>query len=492
MRWLSLVLLVACSGDDKDGGTAPSPNDTATVDPTTTPTGTSLPTDSTGSTASTGSTGITGDTGGGTGHTGLAIVQLSNVLGAVHPELGSLVEVSWSQNQPADVFVEYSYDKGEWHRSPARSLDAGPHEELLLGVPYGTDVTWRVVVDGGVSSAEQVTTTDPLPTMPVPFVNTLVASEVDADADHVLVSVTSASLGSPWWVLILDRQGRVVWARQSDPNRTSLHPRLSHDGTRILHDQNAFWALFSLSEGSVQKIAIDGTLDHEWLTPGLHHPHQEMPDGSLAYGAFTGAYQESLIVVSPNGSVENLWDCNAWAASAGASAFCASNTLNYDEATDTFLFSFWTYETVVQIDGQGNTLRWFGHAPGSYSFSPADSAFWFQHGAHLTPQGTLLISTHQAEQDVSLVAREYTIDTVNEQLVEVWNAGVDQGIAGQQMGDAYRTPGGHTLQTYGTQARMREYQPNGAVVWDVSFVGAALIGRATALPDLYELAPPRL
>jgi len=487
---LSLVFLVACSGGDpKDP--AGSPTDTGPVTPTLTVDSSSGLTDTDTATQVTDSTvAPTGDTG------PVPAASLTAVSGAVHAEHGSIVVVSWEQDQAADVWVEYSFEVGSWRQTPLRSEDAGAHQELLLGVPYATDVTWRVVTDnagGQVSSLDQTTTTDPLPaSVPVSSITTYDEAGVDADAEYVLVSVPQnpGNFGDPWWVLIVDRLGRPVWGRQSDAGRMSMHPRLSWDGTAILHDQNQFWSEFGLGEdGTVQKVRIDGTIVHEWPAPGLHHPHQELPDGSLAYGAFTSYYDESLAVTAPDDSISYLWSCDEWATGIGAYPACASNTLNYDEATDTFLFSFWTLETVIQIDGAGTALRWFGHAPDSYAFSPVSSTFWFQHGAHLTDAGTLLISTHQTETDKQLVAREYTIDTVAEELVEVWNVGVDQGVIGNQMGDAYRTPGGHTLQTYGTQSRMREYQPDGTVVWDISFPQVSHVGRATALPDLYALAP---
>jgi hypothetical protein len=172
--------------------------------------------------------------------------------------------------------------------------------------------------------------------------------------------------------------------------------------------------------------------------------------------------------------------------------FCASNTLNYDEDTDSFLFSFWTLESVFHLDAAtGDVLAVYGSVADAYAFDPPDSHFWFQHGAHLTEAGTLLISTHVAENDTELVAREYAIDDANQTLVEIWNVGVGAGVPGNQMGDAYRFAGSdHTLQTFGTNPRMREFAADGTVVWDVSYP-TDNIGRATGLHDLYALAGQR-
>lgn len=481
---LLAVALVACSGADKDASDTLSGTTPAPTGDTGAPTG---PTSTPGPTPTASPTGDTG--------TPLTTVSTLSGLSAVpHATFGSLLEVTWTQDTAADVVVEYSVDAGVWLATPSAPYDAGTHTRIVAGAPYDHDVTWRVVA-GGAASAEQVTATGPVPDfVPITTVTTYDAAGVDPASPYVLLSVPALDegFGGAWHVMIVDRQGRPVWVRRSDPGRMSMHPRLSYDGTAILHDQNQFWVDFrSLGvDGTVQKLRLDGTLVHEWPTPGLHHPHQELPDGSLAYGAFTSLYDESLAITAPDGSLDYLWSCDSWAQGIGELAMCASNTLNYDAATDTFLFSFWTLETVVQIDAtSGEALRWFGHAEGSYAFDPVESTFWFQHGAHLTPEGTLLVSTHQSQPDVQLVAREYTIDEASETLHEIWSVGVDQGVDGWQMGDAYRTPSGHTLQSYGTQSRVREYQPDGTVVWDLAWPQTTHIGRVTPIPDLYALLP---
>ncbi len=54
-------------------------------------------------------------------------------------------------------------------------------------------------------------------------------------------------------------------------------------------------------------------------------------------------------------------------------------------------------------------------------------------------------------------------------------------------------PGGNTLQNYGSNLRLREVTPDGAVVWDVQWPTTApsfsVVGRSVMIEDLYALAP---
>ncbi|MEQ1569895.1 MAG: hypothetical protein ABMA64_29950, partial [Myxococcota bacterium] len=73
--------------------------------PTPPPETTSTPTSSTGDT----------DTGPVVTDTGTPVeLALSDVSARVHPQLGSLLIVSWTQSAQATVHVEYAFDPGDW------------------------------------------------------------------------------------------------------------------------------------------------------------------------------------------------------------------------------------------------------------------------------------------------------------------------------------------------------------------------------------------
>lgn len=444
----------------------------------------------------TGKTVIDGDSGSEEETPGYTEVQLSNVRGVLDEEYGTLLTITWDQAADATVWVEYSVDEGVWMASPPKAVSAGPAEQLLLGLPYEHDVTFRIVNDFGGGPLYSEDYEDNTYLFPDDFPEPLMvegdSSKWDPDVSYVLLSLGTLGQGGAF-VFIVDRQGRTVWARRSPPQTTSMHPRVSHDGTQLLIDENTFWAIFDAGKASrVQRMYIDGTIDETISTPGLRHAFTELPDRSLAWPATqkgSGPTNELIQIRSPDGDTETVFDCLEFLQAHNFRSYCGANTLWYDVQTDHFLYSLFTAETVVEVDRQtGEALRHFGHIEGAWGFSPEDSAFWWQHGAYYTEAGTLLVSSEAYQNASETVVREYALNEETETLEEVWSFGEGQGVWGSQMGEAHRLPSGNTLHNYGTEARLREVTADGEVVWDIDW-DAEMMGRSTGIADLYALLP---
>ena len=410
--------------------------------------------------------------------------------------MGSIPALRWQQSGDGEASAAYTF-AGEQHETPVVQTASGDNTLLLLGVPFGVAVDWSVAitVDGVVHTAEGSIQTEPLPdSVPQPTDLFSDPSALDAQSRYVLTTTNtprSVQTGAIW-TFIMDRQGRVVWAMETPPQRATLHARRSADGTDILIDHNSFWGVFDGGEESVViRVGIDGVVQETIATQHLHHPFIELPDGSLVWGASSSfSADETLRVRRPDGRIEDLWSCAALLESLGVEDTCGSNTIFYSEADDTFLFSLYSVETVIEIDhATGQTLNTFGHLPGSWSFSPEDAAFWWQHGPVITEEGTLLISSKVSESGTETVVREYALDASAQTLTEVWSFGIGEGVYGSEMGEAHRLPGGNTLHNYGTTARLREVTPDGEVVWDVTWGDSTFIGRSEVISDLYALWP---
>jgi hypothetical protein len=424
-------------------------------------------------------------------------LTLTDLRATVSDKIASILVVSWNQDAPAETYLEFSFDKDEWHTSPPTDRKAGPQTELMLGAPFDSTVTWRLVATTGTGtyvSSDSATPNGPPPMgIPEAFVrvNDLERRDLEAGRYWFMGLAEVDWQIDPWWTIIIDDQARVVWAMRTPNNRGSMHAQLSRDGKTLLLDRNAFWPIFSEELSTIDQVTIDGTVVRTIPTPGMHHPFVELPDGTIAFAAWTsGAWSGDFIrLVYPDDTLEYWFDCEAWLNSTGSDYWCGSNTLTYDESTDTLLFSLYSVETIVAVEySTGVATHWYGHAFGSYSFDPPGSAFWWQHGGHITAAGTLLTSSDVSTSGVEQVVREYEIDEANQTLREIWNFGIGEGLYGGVMGEATRLPNGNTVHNYGGLPRMREVTPDREVVLDIEWDGGG-IGRTVPIADLYALAP---
>ena len=431
---------------------------------------------------------------------------LSDLDARLHDAFGTLVIVSWTQDRPATVHAEFAGSDGVWLASPPRALEAGPHEEFLVGVPYEDTVTWRLVVEdasGVTASADQQIATAPWPAT-LPRANAPEVSEPalwDPAMPYVLLAMTEVEgdMVDPWWVMIIDRQARPIWAMRTSNAMITMHPHVALDGRSLLLDDNHYWGTFGSGgpDGQIKRMLLDGTVLETWDTPGLHHPFTELPDGTITYGRYSfPAYEnEWLIEIAPDRTTRTVFDCAVWL---GRAEDCGSNTITYRASTDSYLYSFFYLNTIFDIPrATGVPTRTFGEAAGSYAFDPPEAGMWYQHGGYWTDQGTLLSSTYalpgspwNAPDDEETVVREYEVDEANQTLRLVWDFGVGDGVYGAQMGEAHRLPGGGVLHNLGTLARLREGTADGTVVWDVWWPMHDM-GRSVPISGLYDFLPER-
>jgi hypothetical protein len=422
--------------------------------------------------------------------------QVSHIGWHLHETIESLVIVSWHQDVAATAHVEYSIDEGEWLVSPQEAA-VDETEVLLLGVPYGHDVTFHVVNDfgsGPLTAPDQVATAGALPAgLPQP---SLLRSNVDLwePSGRWLIGSINEDEGDwdpgTYWRFILDRQGRYVWAQPTPDNHWTIFAQVSHDGRDILWDEITFWSDLVLGpDGQVHRTKIDGSVVRSYPTPHLQHAFVELPDGSIAWGASMGI-DDQLRRVTADGTEETLWSCAEYLVSIGEEVDCMHNGLYFDEPRGTFLFSFYSLDSVLEIDRiSGEVVHAWGHVDGAWAFDPPDSAFWTQHGPSYTDAGTFLVSTHLSDDVEDGVVREYELDEDLGVLRQIWSFGEDEGIRMESAGEAHRLANGNTLHNMGSGARIREITPENEVVWDVAWASPRLLGRTVLVDDLYPFAP---
>ena len=417
--------------------------------------------------------------------------NVSGLAAAEHPVISSIVVVTWTQDAEAKVSARYGFDAGTELETPTWTLAKGAQRILLLGIPYDAEVTWKLVVDG--KEIEPATPTFHTGAAPsdLPEVDDVTGDPKawDSITRYVLTCLAPQGAGSSWSV-VLDRQGRAVWALETPTNRVTFQTQPSYDGKNILVDYDSFWGAFDGGAASqVARLDIEGTELARYDTPGLAHPFTELADGSILWGAIEGFSGESLQKLDPYGVQTELFDCEGYLADLGVtSPNCGSNAITWNESTGTILYSNYNLDSIFELDTKGNVLRTFGQIPGSYTFDDPDTTFWWQHGAHFLPDGHLLLSTRKTETANETLVREYEIG--KDELTEVWSFGEGEGVYGRIMGEARRLPGGNTLHNYGSTPRFREADPKGVVVWDLSWDESLTVGHTAVYEDLYGFWSP--
>ncbi len=409
--------------------------------------------------------------------------------------LETVVRVRWDQPAAGTVWVDYTGADGAAASTPARSVEAGEVEQIVLGATYDDTLVFEVMqegVDPPLYTGEIATGARPegLPT------GTLLADEPSLQDETMPFLLTSMNREGHtryglWWVFVMDRAGRVIWAQETPETWISRHVSVTLDGQAMLVDRDTLWVDFDNGYGStIVRMTLDGTVEHTYETRGLHHSFVPLPDKGVAWMAKTDDQYEELHSVTFDGKERTLWDCEQLHDRTGASGSCGTNGLFWDEQTGHFLMSAYSTDTVAEIDPDaGEVVRWFGDMSGAYAFDPEESQFWWQHGPTWTDERTLMVSTKNEEYGDETLVREYTVDEKTSTLTEIWSFGEGRGVYGQYMGEAHRLPSGNTLHVYGAGGHMAEATHDGEVAWEMTWKGDQHNGHTTPLTheQLYAL-----
>lgn len=422
---------------------------------------------------------------------------VSGVSASVHDEVATIIVVEWTQDVAASSsWIAYTHEGADdWMETPAAPAGAGPQSAVLLGIPSEREVTFEIFseIDGQiVSSPEQYAAeTGALPSnLYTPELRVEPADGI-VDAPYMLLSVDVGPgwFYGPFYVLILDRDGEVVWYRETSDERCSMFPRVARDGDHIIIDAATLYTFEDGLKDTLTRMTLDGR--HQAVTelPNLHYTWDELDDGSFVYGSTFSSRDFYLDRIYPDGSIDRIWDCYDWMDDSARDVYwaCAPNTVTWQPDTDTVLWSMFETSTVVELDlFTGSVERQFGQLPGGWAIDPPSSSFDLQHYPNYTPQGTLLVSTHVPGQPGLQRAREFALDEDAKTLREIWTYGDNSSRYARYAGEIQRIGADGALMNYGTDGVLQEVSAAGEVLWEIEWRDR-LIGHTTPIWDLYLL-----
>jgi hypothetical protein len=299
-------------------------------------------------------------------------------------------------------------------------------------------------------------------------------------------------MSGTYWTFIIDRQGRPIYAHKAPQRHWTLFVQVAQSGDHFLWDEATYWSNWDGGAGSTVHLAyLDQDIDEIW-TPGLHHAFVQLPNTNLVWGSQYHGGEEALVEKALDAGEEDegtpLWYCSKDWPNSGR---CESNGLHYSVERDAFLYSFYTNNSLVEVDHTtGESLWWAGDVNGGYKFDPTDSQFSWQHGVTYNDAGHLMVSTHAHNGSNTTLVREYEVNHDNNTLHQVWS--YDAATYASTNGDAWRLPNGNTLHLLGSAGEINEVTEDGTVVWNVDWHAEKLLGRGEYITDLYTLVSPEM
>jgi hypothetical protein len=424
----------------------------------------------------------------------------------VDAERPTVLHVSWSTREPGASYVEFGATDAYGHDAPQIDEDATEHRAVLYGLPSLTDVYYRAVTAAasGEATCEGTIRTENLPTE-VPELEVTIS---DPDRQSPEPYLLAAVIGEAPGLVAIDREGNGLWFQEHDDGEgghatTNVDVKFAHGGNELLF--NSFHEQRSLAIGKIVRVTLDGRRIEGVSTPWGHHVFTELPDGTLAYPSVVfqaGEHDPEIVVagdelieVAPDGSTRTVFSAFDWfeldeerlAPSGfypGADVdWTHANSLEYYPDTDTYLMSLCKTHNVVEIDrASGDLLRVFGS--GGYGFSAGSLPCDPQHDVHWTAEGTLLMTSQDPATGV-VGAIEYAVDDATGTLTEVRTVGFESGVEFMMLGQARILQNGNLLMNWGGNGILREFTPEGDVVWEVSTEVGSWFGQVRAFSDFY-------
>ncbi len=424
-----------------------------------------------------------------------------------YPDIGTFVDVSWETSEPGYSWVEYGTTEARELSSPVSTESSTQHRVTLYGVPALSDVYVRAYTDvgGDILSTDTEFSTTNLPSE-LPDLTVDIYDNSLAQPTPYIVGIIQ---GQKNLLFGMDRDGNFLWYQPFHDGMAGFNIQRPLDGNGVIFNY-AFWPL-SLGTSWVRRQNIKNQDVDEQSFSSAHHDFAQLPDGTLAviqatFGTGTDTDGSEVTVVgddilerSPEGvdtTVFSLFDWlepvpnEYWDLSFYKEGYDWShaNALNYYSDTETYLMSFAHLNSVAEIErSTGNVLRSFGDY-GNYGYADAGTTpLRFQHYAHWTEDGTLLMTVHYNADDDNFMAVEYSVDDQARTIEEIWSYGREDSIPVLAEGQVFRLDNGNTLVNFGYAGILREVTPDGEVVWEVLADVGTWFGSIMYVDDFYEL-----
>ncbi len=308
--------------------------------------------------------------------------------------------------------------------------------------------------------------------------------------------------GTPSTLFIMDREGEVFWHLVLDEELVGSDVRFLRGTNELVYNQ--FAEDHRVDLGALVRLGLDGTGRAELTTPNAHHAFDELEDGTLAILAIdvrpTELYQDvvgdAVYETSWEGGETRVW--SVWDALEPSPRadwdspfypqgkdWTHGNALVWSEARQTYMVSLGGIDTVFEVGRDGTVAGSYG-SEGATPVGDAYEAFNFQHDAHFNGDRLRLTTSSAELDDQRTWGVEYELDSTAGELVEVATWGKDRQDYARVLGQLRELENGNMLMSWGSGGVMREYTPDGDVVWEVYTEASQFFGNGVMFSDFYD------
>lgn len=398
---------------------------------------------------------------------------LASDLDPIAPATVGVVTFSVTDVSVASAVIEFGLDTDYGMVAPV-DLDEPDYRTLLLGMKPERVYHFRIRVEttsGTYQSKDQMLETGP-PGPPV-VSRFEVLDEARYEGGFIIASYWRSV--SATGVFILDRDGEVVWFRQT-PLMGVARAAFSEDG------KNLWLVSTNNAGGPVYRLSLDGLELEQY--PGLLGSHDitAVEGSKMAFLEYGETDCDSVYEIDVDGSFTEVFELSDYVVGATILT-CHGNAVRYSRVWDSYVVSS-LQEDVFIVPRDGSEVRRLSE------IVPGGNEAWggTQHGVHFLGHSLLLFANDEGSLEGGFQSGgpstviEYSLLDGS----EVWRYESDHYSS--NLGDVQRLPGGNTLITYSNDALMQQVTPSGEVVFEAA-TGGQPFGYTTWRASLYGVLP---
>lgn len=440
--------------------------------------------------------------------------DLADVSASISGVVPTVVKLSWTSPVEGEGFVEYGPGNDLSLATPVQSTGT-QHEALVLGLKANTDYSVRAVTvaadgtryESGVGLAEL-----PVPPETIGRFALTVADSRARPGGYVLTSLLQTADS---WMIILDREGDIVWYYPATDGYSIPTTQPGRDGRSLLFTQNSIEQDQDIS--NILRVSIDGSETTTTRTVLGHHSFTELPDNRFAWLSLdlrtvevdgTDEYlagdtvleiQEGATDADSPTEVFNYFDdwgqptrmCSHFDAEAfqtGAKDWTHANSLMYVESQDDLYLMAKNYDHVLRIDRSTGTL--VEELGGPNSDYEGEQAAWWSHAhmSHLWEGGMVVFDNGYHHSPTVSRVMGYSWDQAAGTITADFQYTDPNGQFIQLLGDGRLLDNGNVLTSWTSLGIIKEHASDGTVVWQIESELGTAVGRVTMLEDLYTLS----